>query len=77
MHILMSLSITSMYLALGKLLKYFPLEFQVEAAFKKFDQTGNAKLNFREFREMMTKKAETKESKVKEKEPENVPDQEH
>ena len=57
------------------------LEFQVESAFKKFDQTGNNKLNFREFREMMTKRTETKEtketnkSKVKESEPENVPDQ--
>jgi len=44
---------------------------QVEAAFKKFDQTGNDKLNFREFRNMMTKRTE---SKAKESEPENVPD---
>ena len=45
--------------------------FQVEAAFKKFDQTGNDKLNFREFRDMMTKRTE---NKAKESEPENVPD---
>eukprot|EP00092_Neocalanus_flemingeri_P103330 GFUD01132229.1.p1 GENE.GFUD01132229.1~~GFUD01132229.1.p1 ORF type:complete len:161 (+),score=67.25 GFUD01132229.1:167-649(+) len=45
---------------------------QVEAAFKKFDQTGNEKLNFREFRDMMTKRTE---NKAKESEPENVPEQ--
>merc|ERR550525_2141684 len=31
---------------------------QVEAAFKRFDQTGNEKLNFKEFSEMMTKRSE-------------------
>jgi hypothetical protein len=31
---------------------------QVEAAFKKFDQTGNDKLNYREFCDMMNKKTE-------------------
>jgi hypothetical protein len=30
---------------------------QVEAAFKKFDQTGNEKLNYREFCDMMNKKS--------------------
>lgn len=30
---------------------------QIEAAFKRFDQTGNDKLNFREFRDMMNKKS--------------------
>ena len=29
---------------------------QIEAAFKKFDQTGNDKLNYREFRDMMQKR---------------------
>jgi len=33
---------------------------QVEAAFKKFDQTGNEKLNFKEFRDMMTKRNDSK-----------------
>jgi Ca2+-binding EF-hand superfamily protein len=33
---------------------------QVEATFKKFDQTGNDKLNYREFRDMMNKKSEPK-----------------
>ena len=28
---------------------------QIEATFKKFDQTGNDKLSFREFRDMMTR----------------------
>jgi hypothetical protein len=36
---------------------YF-LNLQVEAAFKKFDQTGNDKLNYREFCDMMNKKTE-------------------
>ena len=31
---------------------------KVEAAFKRFDQTGNEKLNFKEFSDMMTKRAE-------------------
>jgi len=31
---------------------------QVEAAFKRFDQTGNEKLNFKEFSDMMTKRAD-------------------
>ena len=51
-------------------ISFFP--FQIEAAFKKFDQTGNDKLNFREFREMMTKRTETK---PKESEPEKVPEE--
>ena len=33
---------------------------QIEATFKKFDQTGNDKLSFREFRDMMGKRAESK-----------------
>ena len=33
---------------------------QVTAAFKKFDQTGNSKLNYKEFNDMMAKKAEPK-----------------
>ena len=32
--------------------------YQVEAAFKRFDQTGNEKLNFKEFSDMMTKRAD-------------------
>jgi hypothetical protein len=36
---------------------YF-LNLQIEAAFKKFDQTGNDKLNYREFCDMMNKKTE-------------------
>lgn len=31
---------------------------KVEAAFKRFDQTGNEKLNFKEFSDMMTKRGE-------------------
>merc|ERR1719192_2972076 len=30
---------------------------QVEAAFKRFDQTGNDKLNFQEFNDMMSRRA--------------------
>ena len=30
--------------------------FQIDLAFKKFDQTGNDKLNFREFCDMMNKR---------------------
>jgi len=40
---------------------------QIEAAFKRFDQTGNDKLNFREFRDMMNKKS-TRPSKSEESE---------
>ena len=32
--------------------------YQVEAAFKRFDQTGNEKLNFKEFSDMMTKRTD-------------------
>jgi len=32
---------------------------QIDVAFKKFDQTGNDKLNFREFCDMMNKKSST------------------
>ena len=40
---------------------------QIEAAFKKFDQTGNDKLNFREFKDMMNKRTpSTKLAKPKE-----------
>ena len=38
---------------------------QVTAAFKKFDQTGNSKLNYKEFNDMMAKKAEPKAKLVK------------
>merc|ERR1711974_136094 len=38
---------------------------QIEATFKKFDQTGNDKLSFREFRDMMSKRSELKGKKVK------------
>jgi hypothetical protein len=44
-----------------KSFKYFLFIFsnlQVEATFKKFDQTGNDKLNYREFCDMMNKKTE-------------------
>merc|ERR1719474_729667 len=33
---------------------------QIEATFKKFDQTGNDKLNLQEFRDMMNKRGEAK-----------------
>lgn len=32
---------------------------QIEATFRKFDQTGNEKLNLKEFSEMMSKRTET------------------
>ena len=38
---------------------------QVEAAFKRFDQTGNEKLNFKEFSNMMTKRSDSKRNIVK------------
>ena len=38
---------------------------QVEAAFKRFDQTGNEKLNFKEFSDMMTKRSDSKKVKTK------------
>ena len=38
---------------------------QIEATFKKFDQTGNDKLSFREFRDMMGKRSESKGKTVK------------
>ena len=38
---------------------------QVEAAFKRFDQTGNEKLNFKEFSDMMTKRSDSKRHIVK------------
>jgi len=38
---------------------------QVEAAFKRFDQTGNEKLNFKEFSDMMTKRSDSKRNIVK------------
>merc|ERR1711974_99390 len=38
---------------------------QIEATFKKFDQTGNDKLSFREFRDMMSKRSESKGKMVK------------
>ena len=38
---------------------------QIEATFKKFDQTGNDKLSFREFRDMMSKRSESKGKTVK------------
>ena len=34
--------------------------FQVEAAFKRFDQTGNDKLNLKEFSDMMSKRSDSK-----------------
>ena len=37
--------------------------FQIEATFRKFDQTGNDKLNLQEFRDMMNKRAEAKSKK--------------
>lgn len=38
---------------------------QVEAAFKRFDQTGNEKLNFKEFSDMMTKRSDSRRNIVK------------
>ena len=40
---------------------------QVEAAFKRFDQTGNEKLNFKEFSDMMTKRSDSRRNIVKSK----------
>ena len=37
---------------------------KVEAAFKRFDQTGNEKLNFQEFSDMMSRKADTSKKVV-------------
>jgi len=37
---------------------------QIEATFKKFDQTGNEKLNLREFSDMMGKRTETTKKKT-------------
>ena len=37
----------------------------MEAAFKRFDQTGNEKLNFKEFSDMMTKRSDSKRNIVK------------
>ena len=37
----------------------------MEAAFKRFDQTGNEKLNFKEFSDMMTKRSDSKKNIVK------------
>ena len=34
-------------------------------AFKRFDQTGNEKLNFKEFSDMMTKRSDSKRNIVK------------
>jgi len=35
---------------------------QVEVAFKRFDQTGNEKLNFKEFSDMMTRRTDSKKT---------------
>ena len=45
------------------LLKLY-LILQIEATFKKFDQTGNEKLNLREFSDMMGKRTETTKKKT-------------
>ena len=37
-------------------LNLISLKFQIDVAFKKFDQTGNDKLNFKEFCDMMNKR---------------------
>ena len=37
---------------------------QIEATFKKFDQTGNDKLNLKEFSDMMSKRTETTKKKT-------------
>ena len=37
----------------------------MEAAFKRFDQTGNEKLNFKEFSDMMTKRSDSRRHIVK------------
>lgn len=42
---------------------------QVEAAFKRFDQTGNEKLNFKEFSDMMTKRSNDSKTKKSIKKP--------
>lgn len=38
---------------------------QVEAAFKRFDQTGNDKLNLKEFSDMMSKRSDSKKQLTK------------
>ena len=48
---------------------YFVLVVQVEAAFKRFDQTGNEKLNFKEFSDMMTKRSNDSKTKKSIKKP--------
>lgn len=45
------------------LLKLY-LILQIEATFKKFDQTGNDKLNKKEFSDMMCKRTETSKKKT-------------
>ena len=44
--------------------KTLKIVVKVEAAFKRFDQTGNEKLNFHEFSEMMSRKAESSKKVV-------------
>ena len=45
------------------LLKLY-LILQIEATFRKFDQTGNEKLNLKEFSDMMSKRSETTKKKT-------------
>ena len=45
------------------LLKLY-LILQIEATFKKFDQTGNEKLNLKEFSDMMSKRSDTTKKKT-------------
>lgn len=37
--------------------------FQIEATFRKFDQTGNDKLNLKEFSDMMSKRTDAAKKK--------------
>ena len=46
------------------LLKLYLIFLQIEATFRKFDQTGNDKLNLKEFSDMMTKRTETTKKKT-------------
>ena len=61
LHVILSRSLSQEFKEVCKNLN----KEQIEATFKKFDQTGNDKLSFREFRDMMGKRSESKGKLVK------------
>ena len=61
LHVILSRSLSQEFKEVCKNLN----KEQIEATFKKFDQTGNDKLSFREFRDMMGKRSESKSKLVK------------